>query len=99
MSTETIWMFDEVGSPYHDARCKCEKHCGNCYADLDQVRAQRDDMIARKVEGVNGPYTDADRLSPRARYCSPYCKGYAKRDRAYGRNLASPRHRTDRKDQ
>jgi hypothetical protein len=90
MSTETIWMFDEAGSAYHDAtRCQCPRHCGNCWADLDQVRAQRADMIARKVAGPDGPYTDADRISPRARYCSPYCKGRAKRDRVVDRNLAS----------
>lgn len=86
--TETIWMYGEVGSTYHDGRCQCERHCGNCWADLDDVRAQRDDMIARGVIGPDGPYTEADRLHPLARYCSLYCKGVAKRDRALGRRLA-----------
>jgi hypothetical protein len=84
-SVETIWIYDEVGSTYHDGRCKCPRHCGNCWTDLDQVRAQRADMIARKFDG----YTEADRLHPLARYCSPYCKGRAKRDRVVSRNLAS----------
>jgi hypothetical protein len=89
MTAETIWMYGEVGSTYHDGRCKCPRHCGNCRADLDQIRTQLAKMIAEGDMGPNGPYTDKDQLHPRARYCSPYCKGVAKRDRAIGRILAS----------
>lgn len=27
---ETIWAFGELGG-YHDYRCRCPRHCGNCF--------------------------------------------------------------------
>lgn len=84
----TVWLYDDPSATYHDAnRCKCDRHCGNCFTDLDQERAQIESMIARAVVGPNGPYTEANRLHPRARYCSPYCKGRAARERALDRRI------------
>lgn len=85
---EIIWLYDVPGS-YHDSRCPCAEHCLNCYEDLAAVRAVRDRLIAQGASGPNGPYTDADRLGKRARYCSPYCQNRAKRDRAMCRILAA----------
>lgn len=83
-STETIWMYDTPGSGYHDhARCRCGRHCRNCFEDLDEVRAVRARMIAA------GTIPATDRLGPRERYCSPYCRNRAKRDRALDRMLAA----------
>jgi len=85
---EPIWLYDDPTTGYHDGRCRCEGHCGNCYEDLAAVRSMRDRLIAAGAVGPNGAYTADDRLSERARYCSPYCKDRAKRDRAMGRILA-----------
>jgi hypothetical protein len=30
---ETIWLYDVPGG-YHDMRCICPRHCGNCFEDL-----------------------------------------------------------------
>lgn len=90
MTAETIWQSDWPESGYHDAmRCRCDGHCRNCFEDLDAVRAQINSMIERGVVGPNGPYTDADRLHPLARYCSGYCRSRAKRERAIDRFLAA----------
>jgi hypothetical protein len=85
----TIWLYDDPSATYHDTRCQCERHCGNCFTDLDQERAQIESMIERGVVGPNGPYTAKDRLHPRARYCSPYCKGRAARERKLDRTIAA----------
>lgn len=86
LAEPTIWLYDDSRNGYHDInRCKCDGHCGNCFEDLATVRAVRDRLIA---EGAAG-YGPENRLHPRARYCSDYCKNFAKRDRAFGRRLSA----------
>jgi hypothetical protein len=81
--SEKIWPYDIPGS-YHDvSRCECEGHCGNCFADLDEIRETRARMIA------DGSIPAGDQLGPRERYCSAYCRGRAKRERALDRAIAA----------
>jgi hypothetical protein len=84
--SEIIWLDDIPGSNYHADRCPCDGHCGNCWADLAQVRAVAARLAAQGAVGPAGPVVP---LHPLARYCSPYCKGRAKRERALDRRLAS----------
>lgn len=84
MSTapQTVWLYGIPGG-YHDRTCQCADHCLNCFDDLPAIRAIREQMIYElKIP-------KRDRLHPRARYCSPYCKGRAKRERALDRALAA----------
>jgi hypothetical protein len=80
----TIWLDDMPGSSYHDQRCPCPGHCGNCWADLAEVRAVQARLIAE-----HNPAAPDRPLHPLARYCSPYCRDRAKRERALDRRLAS----------
>jgi hypothetical protein len=83
--TETIWMHDAPGIGYHDmTRCRCDRHCAHCFEDLDMIRELHKKLIAEGRPGA-----PARPLHPRARYCSPYCKGRAKRERAFDRALAA----------
>jgi hypothetical protein len=71
-------------SGYHDInKCRCDGHCLNCFDDLAGIRAMREQKHA---EGLGEYYP---LLHPRARYCSPYCKGRAARERALDRRLAA----------
>jgi hypothetical protein len=79
--TTTIWQYGVEGS-YHDGSCPCADHCLNCFDDLPTTREVRAAMIARGV-------TSVPPLGPRERYCSPYCRNRAKRDRALSRALAA----------
>jgi hypothetical protein len=81
-TAETIWMDADPKSTYHDLACQCERHCRHCFEDLDQVREVRTRMIARKKMPA------AWQLGPRECYCSPYCRGRAKRERAFDRYLS-----------
>ena len=81
----TIWL-DGIPGGYHAEGCPCPGHCGNCYDDLAAIRAVGERMAAEGVIGPNGPVIP---LHPLARYCSPYCRGRAKRDRALDRLFAS----------
>lgn len=78
----TIWQYGVPGG-YHDQACECDRHCRNCFEDLDDVRKVRAQMIA------NGRIPDADQLGPRERYCSPYCRNRAKRERALDRAISA----------
>lgn len=80
---ETVWLYSDPKSGYHDTQCHCDRHCRNCFEDLDAIRKVRDRMIA---EGTADP---ADRLGERDRYCSPYCRGRAKRERRVDRILSN----------
>ena len=82
MITETIWQYDVPGG-YHDIRCRCSRHCGNCFDDLDAVREVRAAMIGRSEMPAGW------QLGPRERYCSPYCRNAAKRERALDRAIAA----------
>jgi hypothetical protein len=91
---DTIWLYGVPGS-YHDSKCQCPNHCLNCFTDLPEARAQIASMIERKVVGPNGPYTEADQLGPRRRYCCDHCQGQAKYNRALDRAFeAAIRHAT-----
>lgn len=83
--TGTIWIYDIPGSGYHDYRCECGRHCRNCFADLDEIIEVRARMI------TDGRIPAADHLGSRERYCSPYCRNRAKRDRALDRALSCDR--------
>lgn len=79
--SEITWLDDMPGS-YHDiGRCQCNRHCLNCGEDLDQIMPVRATLIAE------GHLPPSAQLGPRHRYCSPYCKGRAKRERALDRFL------------
>jgi len=79
----TIWQ-DGIEGGYHDTRCQCPDHCLNCFDDLPGVRALRARLCAQDTPG----FTEADQLGPRERYCSAYCRGRAKRERALDRRIA-----------
>lgn len=76
-----IWPHDVPGA-YHDAgRCQCNRHCLNCFEDLDKIIPVRARLIAE------GHLPASAQIGPRHRYCSPYCRGRAKRERALDRLL------------
>jgi hypothetical protein len=77
-----IFLFDDPSASYHSGACRCEHHCGNCRIGLDAVRSDQDALAAL------GRLT-IPRLHPLARYCSPFCKGVAKRDRALDRRITA----------
>lgn len=79
---ETIWVYDGWPNSYHDLRCRCDRHCRHCFDDLDQLRVVRAKMIKA------GTIPAADQLGPREKYCSPYCRGRAKRERAFDRYVS-----------
>ena len=78
-----IWAYGVEGG-YHDQSCQCDGHCRNCYEDLATLRALHERMIAE-----DSPAAPAKALNVRARYCSPYCRDRAKRDRALDRALGA----------
>jgi hypothetical protein len=88
--TVTVWLYDDPRSGYHDTGCRCDGHCRNCYEDLAAIRALRDRLVAENSPAADRP------LHPLARYCSPYCRGRAARERALDRALAA--HPTARKE-
>jgi hypothetical protein len=80
MPAEVKWL-DDIPGGYHDSRCTCDGHCRNCFDDLDQTRRVRQQLIDdRKVPA-------SSRLGSREKYCSPYCRNRAKRERALDRHL------------
>lgn len=79
----TIWL-DGIPGGYHAAGCPCDRHCLNCWDDLDVLRELHERLIAEGRPGA-----PARPLHPLARYCSDYCRNRAKRDRALDRWLAA----------
>lgn len=78
-----LWPHDVEGS-YHDAsRCACDGHCVNCFEDLDQIRETRAAMIDAGTLPASG------QLGARERYCSPWCRNRAQRERALDRALGA----------
>jgi len=78
---ETIWMYGIPGG-FHDYHCQCDRHCRNCFEDLDVVRETRSKMISE------GTIPATDQLGPRERYCSSWCRNHAKRERALDRAIS-----------
>ena len=84
MTSPAIWLYDDPANGYHDStRCQCAGHCRNCFEDLAAIRALHVRLIAD-----GSPAAPAAPLHQLARYCSPYCRGRAKRERALDRHLA-----------
>lgn len=80
-----IWPYDVPDSGYHDTqRCHCDGHCRNCFADLAEIRALHARLIAEQ-----SPAAPDRPLHPQARYCSEWCRGRAKRERALDRRLTA----------
>jgi len=76
------WTYGDPSIGYHDPACPCPRHCGNCLEDLDRIRGdQRKLALTGRLCGIVLPL--------RARYCSPYCQGVAKRDRALDRRITA----------
>ena len=38
--SETIWMDGDPQANYHDLKCACSDHCGQCWEDLIKLRAK-----------------------------------------------------------
>jgi hypothetical protein len=82
--TAPRYLYGDPANGYHDTACGCAGHCLNCWEDLAGIRALHERLIA-----AGDPAAPPVPLHPLARYCSAYCRGRAKRDRALDRALTA----------